>query len=150
MPSSTRDARLGLAVARNTLSEATDGSTVTEPLTYEVLRAPSADAEPTPVTPKPIADRMFVDANLENDRAYYYAVRAVRVVAGTTIYGRRSASVVVTPRDVTPPSPPANLVGIASEGAVRGIGVWCEANGVDAWFREAPMLRVATTESQVG
>jgi glycine/D-amino acid oxidase-like deaminating enzyme len=38
----------------------------------------------------------------------------------------------------------------ASEDAVRGIGAWCEANGVDAWFREAPMLRVATTESQVG
>jgi glycine/D-amino acid oxidase-like deaminating enzyme len=38
----------------------------------------------------------------------------------------------------------------ASEGAVRGIGAWCEANGVDAWFREAPMLEVATTGSQVG
>ena len=38
----------------------------------------------------------------------------------------------------------------ASEDAVRGVGAWCEANGVDAWFREAPMLRVATTESQVG
>ena len=38
----------------------------------------------------------------------------------------------------------------ASEDAVRGIGAWCEANGVDAWFREAPMLRVATTESQLG
>jgi glycine/D-amino acid oxidase-like deaminating enzyme len=38
----------------------------------------------------------------------------------------------------------------ASEDAVRGIGAWCEANEVDAWFREAPMLRVATTESQVG
>ena len=38
----------------------------------------------------------------------------------------------------------------ASEDAVRGIGAWCEASGVDAWFREAPMLRVATTESQVG
>jgi glycine/D-amino acid oxidase-like deaminating enzyme len=37
-----------------------------------------------------------------------------------------------------------------SEDAVRGIGAWCEANAVDAWFREAPMLRVATTESQVG
>jgi glycine/D-amino acid oxidase-like deaminating enzyme len=37
----------------------------------------------------------------------------------------------------------------ASEQAVRGIGAWCEANEVDAWFREAPMLRVATTESQV-
>ena len=38
----------------------------------------------------------------------------------------------------------------ASEDAVRGIGAWCSANGVDAWFREAPMLRVATTESQLG
>jgi len=38
----------------------------------------------------------------------------------------------------------------ASEKAVRGIGAWCEANGVDAWFREAPMLTVATTESQLG
>jgi glycine/D-amino acid oxidase-like deaminating enzyme len=38
----------------------------------------------------------------------------------------------------------------ASEDAVRGIGAWCEANGVDAWYRAAPMLRVATTESQLG
>ena len=38
----------------------------------------------------------------------------------------------------------------ASEDAVRGIGAWCEAQGVDAWYRAAPMLRVATTESQLG
>ncbi len=38
----------------------------------------------------------------------------------------------------------------ASEEAVRGIGAWCTKNEVDAWFREAPMLRVATTESQLG
>ena len=38
----------------------------------------------------------------------------------------------------------------ASEDAVRGIGAWCETNGVDAWFREAPMLKVATSESQIG
>jgi glycine/D-amino acid oxidase-like deaminating enzyme len=37
----------------------------------------------------------------------------------------------------------------ASEGAVRGIGAWCREHDVDAWFREAPMLCVATTESQV-
>ena len=43
----------------------------------------------------------------------------MRVVAGTTVHGRASARAAVTPRDVTPPSPPANLVGIASEGAVR-------------------------------
>jgi glycine/D-amino acid oxidase-like deaminating enzyme len=38
----------------------------------------------------------------------------------------------------------------ASEDAVRGIGAWCDEQDVDAWFRVAPMLRVATTESQVG
>jgi glycine/D-amino acid oxidase-like deaminating enzyme len=38
----------------------------------------------------------------------------------------------------------------ASEDAVRGIGAWCQANEVDAWYRPAPMLRVASTESQVG
>jgi glycine/D-amino acid oxidase-like deaminating enzyme len=37
----------------------------------------------------------------------------------------------------------------ASEDAVRGIGAWCDENDVDAWFREAPMLRVATTASQL-
>jgi glycine/D-amino acid oxidase-like deaminating enzyme len=44
----------------------------------------------------------------------------------------------------------AHAVLRASEDAVRGIGAWCDANGVDAWYRPAPMLRVATTESQVG
>jgi glycine/D-amino acid oxidase-like deaminating enzyme len=38
----------------------------------------------------------------------------------------------------------------ASEDAVHGIGAWCEANEVDAWYHVAPMLRVATTESQLG
>src|SRR4029453_16528629 len=34
--------------------------------------------------------------------------------------------------------------------AVRSIGDWCRENEVDAWYRPAPMLRVATTESQLG
>jgi len=38
----------------------------------------------------------------------------------------------------------------ASEDAVRGIGAWCEENGLDAWYRSAPLLRVATAESQLG
>jgi glycine/D-amino acid oxidase-like deaminating enzyme len=37
----------------------------------------------------------------------------------------------------------------ASEEAVEGIGAWCSAGGVDAWFRPAPMLSVATTRSQL-
>jgi hypothetical protein len=41
------------------------------------------------------------------------------VVAGTTIHGRSTLRLAATPRDVTPPSPPGNLVAIASEGVVR-------------------------------
>jgi glycine/D-amino acid oxidase-like deaminating enzyme len=38
----------------------------------------------------------------------------------------------------------------ASERAVRGIGEWCEREGVDAWYRAAPTLVVATAEGQLG
>jgi glycine/D-amino acid oxidase-like deaminating enzyme len=38
----------------------------------------------------------------------------------------------------------------ASEDAVRSIGSWCEQHGVDAWYRAAPLLQAATTESQLG
>ena len=38
----------------------------------------------------------------------------------------------------------------ASERAVTGIGAWCERTGVDAWYRPAPQLDVATAPGQVG
>jgi glycine/D-amino acid oxidase-like deaminating enzyme len=38
----------------------------------------------------------------------------------------------------------------ASADAVRGIGAWCDEQGVDAWYRAAPQLEVATTHAQLG
>ena len=38
----------------------------------------------------------------------------------------------------------------ASERAVRGIGSWCDAQRVDAWYRFAGTLQVATSEAQLG
>ena len=38
----------------------------------------------------------------------------------------------------------------ASERGVRGIGEWCDREGVDAWYRAAPTLVVATSEAQLG
>jgi len=37
----------------------------------------------------------------------------------------------------------------ASERGVHGIGEWCERVGVDAWYRAAPTLLVATSEAQL-
>lgn len=110
-----RAARLSWAAP----SRLIDGSPATETLAYEVLRAPSAEAELTPLTAAPIADRVLTDRDLENDRTYYYAVRAVRVVSGTRVYSSPSPRVAVAPRDMTPPSPPANLIAIPSEATVR-------------------------------
>jgi len=38
----------------------------------------------------------------------------------------------------------------ASERAVRGIGTFCEEQGVDAWYRFGGTLQVATSEAQLG
>ena len=96
-----------------------DGSAPTGPFAYEVLRATAPDTPLAPVARPPAGTLALTDRELENDRTYYYAVRAIRVESGTTVYGAPSPRVAVTPRDMTPPSPPANLVGIPSEGAVR-------------------------------
>lgn len=88
-------------------------------LAYEVLRAPDADSPLVLVSRTRSVETRHTDAGLENDRVYHYAVRAVRTERGTTAVGPPSARVAVTPRDMTPPSPPRNLVAIPSEGVVR-------------------------------
>jgi glycine/D-amino acid oxidase-like deaminating enzyme len=38
----------------------------------------------------------------------------------------------------------------ASSDSVRAIGAWCEAEGVDAWFRQAGFVMASTSEAQDG
>jgi predicted small lipoprotein YifL len=95
-----------------------DGGAVTEPLAYEVLRAPSADAPLAVLGRTSPGQASLIDSAVENDRTYWYAVRAVRVEAGTTAEGPATPRVAATPRDATPPSAPTALVAIPSEGRV--------------------------------
>jgi hypothetical protein len=96
-----------------------DGSPAPERLAFEVLRAAEPDAEPASATPEAIPETRFVDRGLENDRTYHYRVRAVRTVDGTLVRGEPSPAVAVTPRDMTPPSAPRDLVAVPAGGDVR-------------------------------
>ena len=96
-----------------------DGSPAAATLGYEVLRAPSAAGPFAPLTPEPIAAREFTDRGLANEQTYYYALRAVRTEAGGRARSTLSAVATATPVDLTPPSPPRNLVAVPSQSAVR-------------------------------
>lgn len=96
-----------------------DGSPAPATLGYEVLRAASATGPFSPVTPEPISARELTDRDLKNEETYHYAVRAVRTEPGARIRSDLSPLAAATPVDLTPPSPPANLVAVPSETAVR-------------------------------
>ena len=88
-------------------------------LSYEILRGPRAGNALVPVSATPTADRTFVDRSVANDQTYRYAVRAIRIVAETRAIGEPSDAIAATPLDLTPPSPPRDLVAIPSERTVR-------------------------------
>ena len=60
-----------------------------------------------------------VDRAVENERAYVYAVRAVRTAQDTVARSVASDRASATPLDTTPPRPPADLVAVPSQGTVR-------------------------------
>jgi hypothetical protein len=96
-----------------------DGSPLPADVVYEVLRAPSPEAEPVVVTRTPVTELHLTDENLENDRAYHYRVRAARRAGEALARGEPTAAVAATPRDMTAPSPPTNLVAVPTGRDVR-------------------------------
>jgi hypothetical protein len=96
-----------------------DGGPLTGEIVYEVFRAAGAEEGLVPLPGGRTPTLRIVDRGLENDRRYDYAVRAVRIDGRTRAVSALSARVPVTPVDMTPPSPPAELVAIPSAGAVR-------------------------------
>jgi predicted small lipoprotein YifL len=88
-------------------------------LRYLVLRGSGSEGGLAPITAQPIAETSYSDSGLDNDTEYRYAVRALRVDARATAAGPATAVVAATPALTTPPGAPADLVAIASPGAVR-------------------------------
>jgi hypothetical protein len=102
-------------------AELIDGSPATGDLGYLVLRGPPEGAGGlAAITGEPVTGTEYVDRGLDNDAAYRYAVRAVRLASGATrALGAPSAEVSVTPVDTTPPAAPTELLAIPGSAAVR-------------------------------
>jgi hypothetical protein len=96
-----------------------DGGAITGPLTYEVLRAGDPIAPLTTLGRTQPGVTLFEDRGVENDRTYYYAVRAIRTDGTSTASGPAGERVAATPTKTTPPAPVADLAAVASRGEVR-------------------------------
>src|SRR5439155_19206699 len=96
-----------------------DGTPVTDPLAYEVLRAGDLATEPSPIGRTAPGVTSFEDRGLENDRTYYYAVRAIRAAGAASAAGEASPRGAVTPVKTTPPAPVTGVGPLPSRREVR-------------------------------
>jgi len=66
-----------------------------------------------------VQEPAFTDVGLDNDMLYSYRVRAFVRIAGTLQAGEASQVISATPRDLTPPPSPQDLVAIATPDGVK-------------------------------
>ena len=72
-----------------------------------------------PLNREPLTKTEYGDLNVENEKRYFYVVRAVRRVVKTDIEGKGSMEVSVTPTDLTPPNSPNGLTAIPLKNGVE-------------------------------
>lgn len=127
-----------------------DGGPLRGEIAYVVLRGVGAEGPLSPLVSEPLADTSYVDRDLDNETTYRYAVRAVRRDGEATTRGEPSPVATATPVDRTPPAPPANLIAVASETAVRLTWTASPSDDVAAYavYRatgDGAFLRIGTT-----
>lgn len=86
-------------------------------LRYQVYR--SRDGKIFAPLGEPVDGLSLVDQGLENDRKYYYRVKAVRTLDGHDLPGVASQVIAGMARDMTPPPPPSGFTLVALEDQVK-------------------------------
>ena len=87
---------------------------------YNIYRRVGEEIFPIrPLNRELLTVTQYVDLNVENERRYFYTVRAVRRVAKTDIEGKGSLDVPVTPTDLIPPSSPVSLKAIPLKNGIE-------------------------------
>lgn len=87
------------------------------PIFFQVYR--SQDDGPFSLIGEPTKVQSYSDSGLTNGKPYSYKVRSVFRTGNTSIVGLPSRAVSVTPRDLTPPAPPRNLMAVKSNTGVK-------------------------------
>jgi fibronectin type 3 domain-containing protein len=99
------------------VSKVADGSGLAEKLVYQVYR--SQDDKKYEALGEPVAGNSFKDVRVENNKRYFYRVRALRGTGNMLQAGPASTTVSGVPGDMTPPSPPLHLVAIRVSAGIK-------------------------------
>ena len=73
----------------------------------------------SPLNRDPLTITEYVDLNVENEKKYFYTIRAVKRVVKTDVEGKGSLDMPVTPTDLIPPGFPVSLVAIPLKNGVE-------------------------------
>ncbi len=80
---------------------------------YHVYRRTEGESfSLNPANREALTATRFTDLNVENEKRYVYAVRAVKRVVKTDVEGKGGAELFVMPTDLIPPAAPTGLVAI--------------------------------------
>jgi len=94
-----------------------DGTSITEPVRYQVSRSLGGAAFEN--IGEPVAAASFVDSQVSNGRKYFYRVQALTVYDKGTVGGGFSESIPATPVDQTPPAPPADVKAVHTASGIK-------------------------------
>jgi hypothetical protein len=106
-----------LALNWKPANKAVDGSMLAEKPLYQVYR--SLDDKTYEAQGEPVTDNSFKDVGVENQKKYFYRVRALRGKDDVMQAGPASPTVSGIPGDLTPPSPPLHLVAVRVPAGIK-------------------------------
>jgi len=106
-----------LTLSWEAVNRAVDGSSLPEPPSYQVYR--SLDNEKYEALGQPVADAVFKDVRVDNNKRYFYRIRTLRATGETLQAGAASRIVSAAPGDMTPPSAVLHLVAVRVGDEIR-------------------------------
>lgn len=106
-----------IAISWQPVTVTASNAPLAAPLRYQVYR--SRDGKIFAPLGEPVDGLRFVDEGLENDKKYYYRVKAVRTLDGHEMPGVASQVIAGMARDMTPPPPPSGFTLVTLENQVK-------------------------------